>query len=233
MLRSKGAGKWSSKEAASRRAEPAMPDGEAGEVQVAGLITVMGLAFSKHKNALFGAFHLAVAVAYMVRSEMCANGAIGAFWADVGLDIKKEIKKKSRNRVGFPTDQWVFRLFGSTSPEEIGKRCDLMLDAQMKVASGAGIMTEAVIDTIDAHNMAHYGKAKDKRLIRTKSKDGRTRSSRTRPCSPRPKATRTAPPPRGSSTRGQREAQSPSSSRAAPGGASTPWSRRSTSSSLR
>ena len=153
-----------------------MPDSEVDEVQMASLITIMGLAFSKHKNALFGAFHLAAIVAFMVRNGMCANGAIAAFWADIGLDPKKEIKKKSRNKVRFPTDQWVFRLFGSMSPEEIEERCDLMLDAQMKVARGAGIMTEAVIDIIDVHNIAHYGKTKDGHLIRTKSKDGASKA---------------------------------------------------------
>lgn len=153
-----------------------MPTDEADEVQIASFITIAGIPFSKYRNALFGAVHLAAIVAYMVRNNMCANAAIAAFWADIGLDPKKEIKKKSKNKVRFPTDQWVFRLFGSMSPEQLEERCDLMLDAQMKVARGAGIMTEAVIDIIDIHNIAHYGKSKGKHVIRTKSKDGASKA---------------------------------------------------------
>lgn len=156
--------------------EPAMPTDEVDEVQIASFITIAGIAFSKYKNALFGAVHLAAIVAYMVRNNMCANAAIAAFWADIGLDPKKEIKKKSKDKVRFPTDQWLFRLFGSMSPEQLEERCDLMLDAQMKVARGAGIMTEAVIDIIDIHNIAHYGKLKSKHVIRTKSKDGASKA---------------------------------------------------------
>lgn len=153
-----------------------MPSEELDEAQVASFVTVAGIAFSNHKNALFGAVHLAAIIVYMVRNNMCANAAIAAFWADVGLDPKKEIKKKSKDKVRFPTDQWVFRLFGSMSPEQLEERCDLMLDAQMKVARGAAIMTEAVIDIIDVHNIAHYGKTKGKHVIRTKSKDGTSKA---------------------------------------------------------
>ena len=168
-----GAGK---EKEARQGAGPPMPDREIDEEDLAGLIALVGLPFSKKRNALFGAFHVATILVYMVRNGICANAAIAAFWADAGRDPHREIKSRSRSKIRFPTDQWLFRLFGQQSPEELEERCDLMLDAQMKVARGAGIMREAVIDIVDVHNVAHYGKAKDKRIVRTKHKDGTSRA---------------------------------------------------------
>lgn len=153
-----------------------MPTEEIDEVHIASLIALVGLPFSKKRNALFGPFHVAAIIAYMVRNNICANAAIAAIWADMRKDPRKEIKLKSKRKVRFPTDQWLFRLFGSMSPEEIEERCDLMLDAQMRVARGAGMMNEAVIDIIDIHNIQHYGKTKDKHIVRAKSKDGTSKA---------------------------------------------------------
>lgn len=152
--------------------------------QFAALIAIACLPFSKEKNAIFGAFHMATIVAYMLRHGMCANAAIAAFWADIRIDPKVEIKKKDKKKIRFPTDQWLFKLLGSISPEEMEERCDLMLDAQMNVLRDAGVMREVVIDIIDIHNIAHYGgrkkkkeeRDKDKYVVRTKAKNGTSRA---------------------------------------------------------
>ena len=149
-----------------------MPTKEIDVMHLAGLIALIGLPFSKSKNALFGPYHVAAILAHMVRNGVCANAAIASFWAEAGKDPHKEIKRRDRRKVRFPTDQWLFRLFGSISPEEMEERCDLMLDAQMKIMRGAGIMNDAVIDIVDVHNVPHYGKKKDKHVVRTKHKNG-------------------------------------------------------------
>ena len=149
-----------------------MPTKEIDVMHLAGLIALIGLPFSKSKNALFGPYHVAAILAHMVRNGVCANAAIASFWAEAGKDPHKEIKRRDRRKVRFPTDQWLFRLFGSISPEEMEERCDLMLDAQMKIIRGAGIMNDAVIDIVDVHNVPHYGKKKDKHVVRTKHKNG-------------------------------------------------------------
>ena len=168
-----GPKKRAAPETTAQGREPAMPNGEVDEAHIASVITAAGIAFSNHRNALFGAVHLAAIIVYMVRNSMCANAAIAAFWADAGLDPKKEIKKKSKNKVRFPTDQW---LFGSMSPGQIEERCDLMLDVRMRVARGAGIMAGAVIDIIDVHNIAHRqdkGQARNPHKIKGRDQQGR------------------------------------------------------------
>lgn len=153
-----------------------MPDGELDESYIASLVALVGLPFSRKRNALFGPFHVATILAYMVRNRVCANAAIAAFWADVDLDPRKEKKSGGKRKVRLPTDQWLFRLLGAISPDEMEERCDLMLDAQMRIARGAGIMRDAVVDIVDVHNVAHYGKTKSKHVVRTKHKDGTSKA---------------------------------------------------------
>ena len=134
-----------------------MPDEEYDVTHLAGLIALVGLPFSKKKNALFGPWHVATILSNMMRNGVCANVAIASIWAEFGKDPHKEIKHKGKRKTRFPTDQWLFRLFGAISPEEMEERCDLMLNAQMKIMRGAGMMTEAVVDIVDVHNVPHYG----------------------------------------------------------------------------
>ena len=112
----------------------------------------------------------------MMRNGVCANAAIASIWAELGKYPHKEIKHKSKRKTRFLTDQWLFRLFGTISPEEMEERCDLMLDAQMKIMRGAGMMAEAVVDIVDIHNVPHYGKKKSEHVVRTKHKDGTSKA---------------------------------------------------------
>ena len=156
----------------------AMPNMETARDHFTAYIDAGNFPFSKSKNRIFGPFQLAAILAYMILYSVCANTAIAAFWADAGIDPKKEIKRKSKRKVRFPTDQWLFKLLGSISPEEMEERCDLMLDAQMRVIRDASMMKDIVIDIIDVHNIAHYGKKDkdDKHIVRTKAKDGTSRA---------------------------------------------------------
>ena len=153
-------------------AAAAMPTEEFDVTHLAGLVALVGLPFSTKRNALFGPWHVAAILASMVRNAVCANAAIASIWAEFSKDPHGEIKQKGRRKTRFPTDQWLFRLFGAISPEEMEERCGLMLDAQMRIIRGAGIMTEAVIDIVDIHNVPHYGKKKSRHVVRTKHKDG-------------------------------------------------------------